>query len=124
MARFNRVVTNRVLGPLAGVAPGLGLIVHRGRRSGREYRTPVMVFRDGGTVVIALTYGPDSDWVRNTLAAGGCELLTSGRRVALTEPRILTAGARGVPSAVRAVLRRLDAEIFLSLRLVRTAGRP
>ena len=29
--------------------------------------------RPGG-YVIALTYGPDADWVKNVLAAGGCEL--------------------------------------------------
>lgn len=117
MARFNRVVANPLIGRLAPVVPGLAVVVHRGRRTGREYRTPVMTFRDGGTIVIALPYGADSDWVRNTLTAGGCELVTGGRRVALTEPRIQEAGVGGVPAPVRAVLRRLDSEVCLSLRL-------
>jgi deazaflavin-dependent oxidoreductase (nitroreductase family) len=125
MARFNRVAANPLIGRLAPVVPGLAVVVHRGRRTGREYRTPVMTFRDGGTVVIALPYGADADWVRNTLAAGGCELLTGGRRVALTEPRVQAGEAggevAGVPAAVRAVLRRLGSEVFLTLRL---AGAP
>ena len=70
VARFNRHVTNRILGPFAYVLPLFGVVVHRGRRSRRLYRTPVNVFRRPGGVVIALTYGPESDWVRNVLAAG------------------------------------------------------
>jgi hypothetical protein len=34
--------------------------------------------------VFALTYGPDTDWVKNVLAAGGCELRTRGRAIRLT----------------------------------------
>ncbi len=62
VARFNRRVTNRVLGPLAPRLPGFGVVVHRGRRSGRAYRTPVNVFARPGGVVVALAYGPNSDW--------------------------------------------------------------
>ena len=65
VARFNRHATNRVLGPLAHFLPHFGVVIHRGRRSGREYRTPVNVFRRRGELLVALTYGPESDWVRN-----------------------------------------------------------
>ncbi|SCF06599.1 hypothetical protein GA0070607_5111 [Micromonospora coriariae] len=67
LARFNRVVTNRVTGPLAGRLPGFGVIIHRGRRSGRVYRTPINIFRTSGGYVAALTYG-FTDWARNVLA--------------------------------------------------------
>ena len=33
-----------------------------------------MAFRDGPTVTIALTYGPDVDWLRNVRAAGGARM--------------------------------------------------
>jgi deazaflavin-dependent oxidoreductase (nitroreductase family) len=88
VARFNRVVTNRVTGLFAGTVPGFGVVLHRGRRSGRPYRTPVIVYSgDGGDggYVIALIYGPGADWVRNVLAAGGCEMRLRGRRIGLTE---------------------------------------
>lgn len=80
VARFNRAVFNPVVRPLAQRLPGLGVVQHRGRRSGRAYRTPVNVFRSGGDYVIALVYGTDSDRVRSVTAAGGCELRVRGQR--------------------------------------------
>jgi len=88
LARLNKIGLNRVTTRLAPVVPGFGVVVHQGRRSGRRYQTPVNVFRSGSGYVIALTYGPDSDWVRNVLAAGRCELRTAGRTVSLTAPRL------------------------------------
>ncbi len=38
--------------------PGLGVVVHRGRRSGRLYQTPASVFATEDGFVTALTYGP------------------------------------------------------------------
>src|SRR4051812_18932370 len=89
LARFNRSVTNRVARPIARRIPGMGVIGHVGRMSGRQYHTPVMVFRDHGDYVIALTYGAQSEWVQNVLAAGGGTLETVGRTVRLTTPRLI-----------------------------------
>jgi deazaflavin-dependent oxidoreductase (nitroreductase family) len=114
VAHFNRRVTNRVTGPMAPWLPGFGVVVHRGRTSGREYRTPVNVFRDGDSYVIALTYGADSDWVTNVLAAGEATLITRGRRLELTSPEVVHDESRGrVPLPVRAVLQLLDVADFL-----------
>jgi deazaflavin-dependent oxidoreductase (nitroreductase family) len=88
VARFNRVVLNRVTGRFAGRLPGFGIVHHVGRSSGRAYATPMNVFPDGDDYVIALTYGPNTDWVKNVLAAGGCEVETRGKRVRLANPRI------------------------------------
>lgn len=116
LARFNRVATNRVAGTIAGKAPGFGKIVHRGRRSGREYRTPVNVFRVPEGYVVALTYGPDTDWTRNVLAAGGCELETMGLQVKLTNPRIVhDEQRRDMPFAVRRILGLVGVTEFLYL---------
>lgn len=112
LARFNRVVTNRITYPIARTLPGFGVVLHTGRKSGRRYRTPVNAFRTPGGYLIALTYGPDSDWTRNVLAAGGCELLTMGRVVGLTDPRIVH---DGLPGVVRAVLARINVRDFLQL---------
>lgn len=117
MARFNRAVANPVIGRVAPSLPGFGVVLHRGRRTGRAYRTPVLVFRAGRTVAFALPYGPESDWARNTLAAGGCELLTRGRRIPLTGPRVHTGDIPGSPAPVRAVLRRFGTHQYLSLSL-------
>jgi len=45
LARFNLLVTNRVVGPFARRLPGFAVVSHVGRRSGRVYRTPVNLYR-------------------------------------------------------------------------------
>ena len=71
IASFNKTITNRLTAPFAGHLPGFAVVVHRGRTSGRMYRTPVNAFRRENDYVFVMTYGPDVDWVRNVEAAGG-----------------------------------------------------
>jgi deazaflavin-dependent oxidoreductase (nitroreductase family) len=118
VARMNRVGLNRLTVRIAPWAPGFGVVTHRGRRSGRSFRTPVNVFPTGddGGYAIALTYGPESDWVRNVLAAGGCRLETRRRTVSLTAPRLVhDETRRAVPAVPRAILGRLGVFDFLHL---------
>ena len=117
LARFNLKVTNPVLGRLAGRAPGFAVVTHVGRRSGARRTTPVNLFEHEGRFVIALTYGLDSQWVKNVLAAGGCEVLTKGRTLHLVAPELVHDPSRRlVPPPVRVALRALDVEHFLVLR--------
>ena len=117
LARFNLLVTNRVLGPLARRAPGFAIVMHVGRRSGRAYRTPVNLFRSGDRYVIALTYGADSQWVRNVLAAGAVDVETRGRMVHLVGPEIVVDPPRShVPRPVRPVLGLARVDEFMLLR--------
>src|ERR1700681_4045004 len=74
VAAFNLAVTNRITSRFANRLPGFGILTHVGRKSGRLYRTPVNVFRAPDGFLIALTYGRDSEWVRNVVSAGGCQL--------------------------------------------------
>jgi deazaflavin-dependent oxidoreductase (nitroreductase family) len=115
MARFNRRVTNRVMRPLAPHLPGFGIVVHTGRASGRVYRTPVNVFRAGDAYVIPRIYGPDADWVRNVLAAGGCELVTRGRRIPVTAAFVHDESRGDMPALVRPILRVLEVAEFVRL---------
>jgi deazaflavin-dependent oxidoreductase (nitroreductase family) len=116
LARFNLRVTNRVLGPLAERLPGFGIVAHRGRRSGRTYRTPVNIFRHGDGYVIALTYGADSQWVRNVLAAGEVDVEIRGRPVHLTAPELVHDERRRlVPAPVRVPLAAANVSDFLVL---------
>ena len=65
---------------------------------------------------LAMTYGPDADWVKNVLAAGGCELRTRGRTVRLVAPRpFRDESRRGIRPVEREVLRLLRVADFLSL---------
>jgi deazaflavin-dependent oxidoreductase (nitroreductase family) len=118
-ARFNRRVTNRLTGRAARRLPGFGVVVHRGRKSGRQYETPVNVFRAPGGCVIALTYGAESEWVKNVLAAGGCELITRGDRQRLVAPEVFRDDElRSVPTVIRPLLRFMRVTEFLRLRSV------
>jgi deazaflavin-dependent oxidoreductase (nitroreductase family) len=117
IARFNKRVTNRLTVPLAPHLPGFGVVHHVGRRSGRGYATPVNVFvRDDG-FVIALVYGTQSDWVSNVQAAGGCELVTRGRRYRLVDPAITHDETRR-PAwwFARPILKLIGAADFMRLR--------
>jgi deazaflavin-dependent oxidoreductase (nitroreductase family) len=117
LAKFNRVVTNRVLGPLARYLPGFAVVSHVGRRSGRTYRTPVNLFRRGDGYVIALMYGADSQWVRNVLAAGGADIETCGRRLHLVAPQIMRDPARSlVPKPVRFPMALANVDEFMLLK--------
>jgi deazaflavin-dependent oxidoreductase (nitroreductase family) len=116
VARLNRVGLNRLTVHLASWVPGFAIVIHRGRRSGREYRTPVNVFVRDGRHVFALTYGPDSDWVLNVLAAGGCVIEARRRRRPLTAPRRVHDETRhDVPPVPRTVLRLIGVADFLVL---------
>jgi deazaflavin-dependent oxidoreductase (nitroreductase family) len=116
VGRWNKAGLNKVTRHFAPWMPGFGVVVHRGRRSGREYRTPVNVFPAGTGYVLALTYGPDADWVKNVLAAGGCELLTRGHAVRLTDPRLYHDESRsGIRPVERQMLRLLGVADFVAL---------
>ena len=51
------------------------IVRHRGRTSGLERETPIIVGRLGKDAVVELTYGEGVQWYRNVVAAGGCELV-------------------------------------------------
>jgi deazaflavin-dependent oxidoreductase (nitroreductase family) len=117
VARWNKVGLNRITRHVTPWMPGFGLVVHRGRRSGREYQTPVNVFPADDGFVIALTYGADTDWVKNVQAAGGCELRTRGRALRVGSPRVYHDETRhGIRPLEREVLRLLGVADFLSVK--------
>ena len=116
LARFNLQVTNRILGPLAKHVPGMGIIIHAGRKTHRQYRTPVMIFRRSPRFIIALTYGRESEWVKNVLAEGGCELETQGKTIHVSHPRIFhDPQRRTMPALVALFLRILNVSDFLEV---------
>lgn len=120
LARFNRAVTNKVALRVAGVLPGMGIVMHVGRRTRRVYRTPVMVFFTKDGCRVALTYGRESDWVRNAVAHGAVRLVSRGRELELTDPEVVHDQHRQhVPLPARLVLGILRVEDFLDLRATR-----
>ena len=123
VAGFNRRVLNHLMRPLARRLPGFGVVVHTGRKTGRQYRTPVNLFRHDNGYVIALTYGRDSDWVRNVLASAGCELESRGQTLRLTQPRLFRDERRlSLPAPIRWLPRLFGVVDFLELKLVDSVG--
>jgi deazaflavin-dependent oxidoreductase (nitroreductase family) len=114
---WNKAGLNRVTRRVFPWMPGLGVVIHRGRRSGNVYQTPVNVFATEDGYVFALTYGPDTDWVKNIQAEGGCELRTRGRVIRLTAPRLFHDEVRrDIRPLERQALRVIGVADFLSLK--------
>lgn len=98
---------NPVAVPIARFAPGITVIKHRGRKSGRTLQTAVSAYRKGHTVAIMLAHGK-TNWVKNVLAAGEADVLLGGRDVHLVNPRIVEAGTddRSLPLMARLAAKR------------------
>ncbi len=87
VGRWNKFGLNRITKRIAPQMPGFGVVVHRGRRSGRLYETPVNVFR------------------------------TQGRTVRLISPRLFRDQSRqDIRPVERQVLRVLGVSEFLALK--------
>ena len=67
---FNKKVTNRITMRFAGKRV-YAVVYHRGRKSGKDYQTPVVAMPTGDCFVFPLPYGAHTDWCRNLMAAGG-----------------------------------------------------
>src|SRR5215469_4031915 len=65
-------------------------IHHVGRRSGKAYITPTSAHIRGDLLLIALTFGNQSDWSRNVRAAAGCTIRLGGRIYHATRPQLVT----------------------------------
>lgn len=124
MARFNRRFLNPVMRHLAVRMPYMGVVHHVGRTSGRTYETPILLFRSGNRLVIALTYGRDVDWVRNVTAAGKVTIRHRSRDLHAIAPEIHTDDTNGVrlPWLVRRILPRMGVRDFLHLHLPAGGG--
>lgn len=104
---FQITYINPVALRIARVTPGITVITHRGRKTGRRLQTAVSAYRRGDTVAIMLAHGK-TNWVKNILAAGEADILLRGRQVHLTNPRIVEAGSNDptLPWVARLAARR------------------
>jgi deazaflavin-dependent oxidoreductase (nitroreductase family) len=99
-------------------------IQHVGRRSGKVYVTPATAHVHGDMILMALTFGSQSDWVRNMRAAGGCTIRINGRAYRATNPQFLSREEAGpllkaaFSPMQRAGVRMLGVRQFLRLHAV------
>jgi len=115
LAEFNRVGTNRLMKPLARWVPNLAVVLHVGRRTGRTFDVPVLLFSAGDSYVIPLPYGKDRDWVRNVVSAGQFSLTHLGHEVRIVHPKVVTDPKEvpGLGTAVESVVGWLHLEGLL-----------
>ncbi|MDZ7885333.1 MAG: nitroreductase family deazaflavin-dependent oxidoreductase [Mycobacterium sp.] len=92
-AELNRRFVNPVVEPLAGYVPLWSAVDHVGRRSGRDYRTPVTAFPTTDGVAVLLPYGSDTDWVRNLQSSGSGRVQIDGRSLLVEAPRVVPLSA-------------------------------
>jgi deazaflavin-dependent oxidoreductase (nitroreductase family) len=104
--RINKRFINPFMLRLAGIGPMVDL-EHVGRRTGTVRHTPLMAFRRGDVVTIALTYGPDVQWLANVRHAGRCRMRMGREILKLGAPRRLdpAEGLTRIPQPQRALLR-------------------
>jgi hypothetical protein len=85
---FNKYVTNRFFLLFAGWIPPFAIVNHKGRKSGRSYRTPILAFRTETGFIFALTYGRNVDWVKNLIASDIGSLEFKGNRIPIYGMRL------------------------------------
>jgi deazaflavin-dependent oxidoreductase (nitroreductase family) len=85
------IATMGLARPIAGrrLLPLYALIEHHGRKSGTVYRTPIVARRTSGGFVLPVPFGPNTNWVRNVLAAGEATITWKGGRHRVTAPRLV-----------------------------------
>ena len=115
LARFNRRVTNRVLGLIPRRISPFVIVHHRGRSSGRPYATLAAAFPAETGFVLTPTYGPEADWVRNILAADSFVLDRRGDHLTLNNARLITRTAAWphLPAPVRLAMRLMRIEWYV-----------
>jgi hypothetical protein len=88
VAVFNKYVANRFFLLFAGSIPPFAIVNHRGRKSSRSYRTPILGFPTMTGFIFALTYGRNVDWVKNLIASDGGILEYKGEETPICEIQI------------------------------------
>ena len=91
LARLTAPMARRFAG--RRLFPLWAVVHHRGRRTGRELSVPVAVRVRPDRFVVALPWGPGTNWARNVLAAGGCVVRWRGADHRVTRPELVGAEA-------------------------------
>jgi deazaflavin-dependent oxidoreductase (nitroreductase family) len=73
------------------IFPLYGVIQHRGRRSGKLFRTPVVIRPTSDGFIIPMPWGERTDWYRNVRAAGEFVIRWKGRDYHVDRPEVIDA---------------------------------
>jgi deazaflavin-dependent oxidoreductase (nitroreductase family) len=117
----NKYLLNPVMGSLAGQKNSYAAVIrHTGRKSGKQYSTPVGADRTQDGFIIPLGYGTQVDWLQNVLVAGRATVSAEGETHDVTEPEIIDA-ATALPLLSpkrRRTFERVGIAQYLKVKLV------
>jgi deazaflavin-dependent oxidoreductase (nitroreductase family) len=115
---FAKRFDNPLLRKLAHSSRGpFALLRHVGRRSGKPYEIPIMVWPVKDGFVIALTYGRQVDWLRNLQAADQGNLLWHKQEYVFQKPEFVDeqTALPSLPPFVKRILQLLGVHDFVKL---------
>lgn len=120
LIRFVARLVNPLVLSMAGRRwmPIVGILHHRGRRSGRAYATPLGIRPLSDGFVMPRTFGANAAWYQNVRAAGWCVVTWSGADHTVFEPEVVGAATAkpAFPRYERRLLALLGIDEFLLLR--------
>ena len=95
----------------------LSIVRTVGRKSGKTFETPIIVQPVEGGFVCELTYGPEVNWYRNLVAAGGGEIIRQGvtTKIIGLQPMATADGIAAFTPSQRRVLKTLKRTHFVKL---------
>jgi deazaflavin-dependent oxidoreductase (nitroreductase family) len=99
--------------------PLYGVISHRGRRSGKIFRTPVVMRATNDGFIVPMPWGESTDWYRNVRAAGECGIRWKGRNYTGVQPEVIDAATAKAAFGgfERVIMTRFGIHYCLRLRL-------
>ena len=118
---LNKYIFNRIFLTLAESGKGpLSVVYHIGRHTGRTYRTPVLASFVDETIIIPLSYGENVDWLRNTLAHDGCEIVRKNKRISAINPEVIDSATAFaiLPETRRKLFERSKVDLYLRLQAI------
>jgi deazaflavin-dependent oxidoreductase (nitroreductase family) len=122
--RISRATHPMVLKTAGQAGNSTSVIRHVGRSSGRDYETPVSALTTEDGFLIALPYGPNTDWLKNVLARGSASIVDQGTTYTVEDPEVVPVSEAepDLPAAELRTLRLFRVESCLRVRRVPEAA--
>ncbi len=122
--QFNKHILNPTVLRVVRFIPFYGVVEHVGRRSGKHYRTPILVGRVADGFYAPLPYGDHVDWHRNIQAMNHFTLMWRGRRYPVDYTGLVDAeeAIPQMPKMAQRSLRGMHVDLYIRLHDAQIGG--